>query len=267
MNFICKVGLYSVIILLFGSCSSKKLEALKEIESISSSRGMEIKIYNLKGFDIFTLGKITDPNKPLRIYIEGDGKAYVNRYQPSSDPTPTSNFLINLIAQDDSPNLLYIARPCQYVDSKKCEEKYWTSERFSVEVIAAISEVVDVFSNQKIELVGYSGGAMIALQLKQKNIQNIRTIAGNIDLEKFAEIHKISKLQTPQLDYERLAKVPQIHFVGAKDKVIPLEIFNSYQRKLPKQNCVKLKIAPQADHQKNWRRDWVELLQTQPRCD
>lgn len=253
--------------LFLASCSLSKFEVLEDVKKIGRDHDMTVKIYHVKNFDIFTLEKISDPKKPVRIYIEGDGRAYVNKYQASLDPTPTSRFLINLIAQDDSPNLVYIARPCQYVDSKKCEEKYWTSERFSAEAIAAISEVVDVFAKQKIELVGYSGGAMIALQLKQKNIKNIRTIAGNLDLEKFVELHKISELQTPPLDYAYLAQVPQIHFVGAKDKVIPLKVFEAYQKKLVGQNCVKLKIVAQADHQKNWQEKWADLLKAEPVCN
>jgi hypothetical protein len=36
-------------------------------------------------------------NRELTIYIEGDGKAYISKYKPSSNPTPQSFFLINLI--------------------------------------------------------------------------------------------------------------------------------------------------------------------------
>ena len=88
-----------------------------------------------------------------------------------------------------------------------------------------------------------------------------------MDLEKFVEIHKISELQTLPIDYKNLAEIPQIHFVGAKDKVVPLAIFESYQKKLPKQNCVKLKIVAQADHQKNWQEKWADLLKAEPVCN
>lgn len=253
-------------LILLASCVSSRFESIEKVTKIAAARKMSVKIYHTKNFDIFTLGKISDPKKSLRIYIEGDGRAYINRYEPSSNPTPSS-FLVELMAQDVAPNILYIARPCQYVESEKCEEKYWTSERFSAEAIAAISEVVDNFSDKKLELIGYSGGATIINHLSQKNIKNIRTIAGNLDLEKFVKLHKISALSSPDIDYERLAKIPQIHFVGAQDKIVPLEIFESYQEKLSKKNCVTLKILSQASHQKNWQSAWVELLAKEPLCN
>jgi hypothetical protein len=223
------------------------------------------KTYKNNGFEIFTLQKISNPKKPLRIYIEGDGFSYVKKYRPSINPTPRSSFLFELIAQDNAENLIYIARPCQYVQSKKCEEKYWTNERFSGEVISAISAVVDEFKDYEIELVAYSGGAMIALQLQQENIKNIRTIAGNLDLEEFTRIHKISSLETTKINYDRLSKIPQIHFVGGEDKIIPLEIFVKYQSKLSQKKCLKMKIVDGATHSKNWQ-EWKELLTTKPDC-
>jgi hypothetical protein len=253
-------------ILFLTSCSLSRFEVLEDAKKIASDRGMIVRTYHVKNFNIFALERITDPKKPLRIYIEGDGRAYINKYQPSLDPTPRTNFLINLVAQDNSPNLLYIARPCQYLDSEKCEEKYWTSERFSTEAISAISEVVDAFAKYDLEIVGYSGGAMMALHLPQKNIKNIRTIAGNLDLEKFTEIHHISKLQTPEIDYKRLAEIPQIHFVGSLDKIIPLTIFTAYQQKLPRKNCVKMKIIEGATHNKNWQESWEALVKVSPAC-
>lgn len=255
-----------ISVILLTACGSKRLELVKQSEEIAAKNSLKSKIYHTKNFEIYTLQKITDIKKPIRIYIEGDGRAYVTRYQPSLDPTPTSNFLINLIAQDSAPNLLYIARPCQFVDSKNCEEKYWTDQRFSAEAISAISEVVSEFSKHKIELVGYSGGAMMALHLDEKNILNLRTVAGNLDLEKFTSLHKISPLQTPEIDYVSWSKIPQIHFIGSADDVVPYEIFEAYSKKLPKQNCLKLKIINGATHSKNWGMDWQNMLAQKPSC-
>lgn len=248
------------------SCSHNQVELRAKAEKAAAKQGMVSKIYHTKNFNIFTLEKISDPKKTLRIYIEGDGRAYVNKYQPSLDPTPTSNFLINLMAQDSSPNLVYIARPCQFVESKNCEEKYWTGERFSPETISAIDEVVSEFANREIEVVGYSGGAMMALQLRQKNIKNIRTIAGNLDLETFTAIQKISPPKIPEIDYKKLAKIPQIHFIGSEDKIISIANFEAYHMKFRNKNCVKLKVVEGAAHHDNWEKKWAELLQVQPSC-
>jgi predicted esterase len=256
----------SFVIFFLTGCAFDKSDLRNKVEKIAAAQYMKSRVYHTKNFDIFTLERISNPKKPIRIYIGGDGRAYVNNYQPSLDPTPTSNFLISLIAQDPSPNLVYIARPCQFVESKKCEEKYWTSERFSAEAIAAIDEVVSEFSDHKIEIVGYSGGALVALELEQKNIKNIRTIAGNLDLETFAAMHGIAPIVAPKINYKNLAKIPQIHFVGAEDKIIPLAVTEAYEGTLPRKNCVKVKIISGTTHNENWQKEWADLLKIEPAC-
>lgn len=255
-----------IILLLTANCAAKHDEILRRTVAIARQNQMVVKIYPTQDFNIFTLQKISNPTAPLRIYIEGDGRAYVNKYTPSLDPTPVSYFLIELISQDKAPNIIYIARPCQFAGSAKCREEFWTSERFSSAAVAAISQVIDEFPEYKLELVGYSGGAAIINHLSQKNIKNIRSLAGNLDLESFAKHHKISPLDEAAVDYARLAKIPQIHFIGAKDKVIPLEIFDAYQKKLPQKNCVKLKVVEGATHNAGWKEKWQELLAAEVGC-
>lgn len=258
------IKLLSIVFLY--SCINDSDRFTKDRINQLAAQGFIKKEYQKQGFKIFTLQKISNNQKSLRIYIEGDGFAYVNKNRPSIDPTPRNSFLLDLVKEDNAENLVYIARPCQYIRSERCEEKHWTSERFSAELISTISAVIDEFKDYEIELVGYSGGAFVALNLQQKNIKNIRTIAGNLDLDEFVKIHKISPLLFDKLNYEKLSKVPQIHFVGALDKIIPLEIFTQYQQKLPTKSCVKMKIINGATHNKNWQNSWKELLMVIPVC-
>ncbi len=255
-----------VIFLFLCNCTYVKDVPWQKVSADFKNRGFAQKTYYQKTFNIFTLEKISDAAKPLHIYIEGDGFAYVNKFRPSIDPTPRSTFLLDLIARDNAANIVYIARPCQYVDSEFCEEKFWTLERFSAPTIQAISSVVNRYQNYEIHLIGYSGGGLMALHLPQKNIKTIRTIAGNLDLEEFVKLHKISPLKTPKIDYERLSKIPQIHFIGSRDEIIPLQIFSAYHKKLPSKNCVKIKITPNASHNENWQQLWNYNLQSEPKC-
>lgn len=252
------------------SCVKNFQELATEASQIGSQQGLEAKIYQTKTFRIFTLQKITDATKPLRIYVEGDGRAFINRYSPSKNPTPISHFLLDVMAQDDSPNLVYVARPCQFVEDTKCEEKFWTNGRFAPEVVAAIDEVLQNFSAQKIELIGYSGGGFIALQLatKNKNVINLRTIAGNLDHQKFVEFHQVSALDqsASDPDFNELAELPQIHFVGAKDRTTPAIIAQSYVSKLPQQNCSKIVKIAAVNHSTGWMERWEELLKIVPQC-
>ena len=227
------------------------------------------KIYpaeSTKGFNILTLQKIPDPKKKVRIYVEGDGFAYVNKSRPSVDPTPRSTVLLDLMEQDDHQNLVYVARPCQYIDSEKCHEKYWTTKRFSKEIIQSLNIVIDDFRDHEIELVGYSGGGLVVLALDHKNVKNIRTIAGNLDFDEFARLHRVKTIKTAIINYPKLSIMPQIHFIGAFDNVVPIEVFNKYQRKLLRKNCVSIKVLGTVTHNTGWTKRWREMLKVKPEC-
>ncbi|WP_252970921.1 hypothetical protein [Aliarcobacter cryaerophilus] len=45
--------------------------------------------------------------------------------------------------QDNSSCKIYIARPCQYINSNLCEDKYWTSHRFNQKIINAYEEALN----------------------------------------------------------------------------------------------------------------------------
>jgi hypothetical protein len=271
LNQIMKNFITIFVVIFVVSCARNYQEIADITTEIGARQGLTKKIYHSKNFEVFTLQKITNPKKNLRIYFEGDGRAFIDRNTISSNPTPTSFFLINLIAVDDSPNIIYIARPCQFVEDKKCEEKYWSNARFSQEILYAIDEVVKNFPQFKLELVGYSGGGEVAkyIAAKNKNVVNIRTIAGNIDHKKFTEFHKVSALDESLGDEKLLfilENIPQIHFVGVDDEVVPAIIAQSYLRKLSKKSCVKIIEVKDANHQEGWQLKWGELLGIAPSC-
>ena len=259
------------IIIFINSCAKNYHELTDEALKIADKQGLSQKIYQSKNFKIFTLQKITNPKKNLRIYYEGDGLAFIDYNTPSSNPTPTSFFLLNLISKDDSANVIYIARPCQFLEDEKCEEKYWTNARFSKEILSSIDWVVKKFPQFKLELIGYSGGGEVAkyVAAKNKNMINIRTIAGNIDHKKFSEIHRVSTLDESINDQDLLPileNIPQIHFVGKKDEIIPPIISKNYLAKLSKKSCVKIIEVEGASHDEGWQLNWLNLLKIEPNC-
>jgi len=237
-----------VIIFLTFSCQSRQ----EKISKLAAEKKFVSKIFHGKNFDIFTLQKIENQSGELKIYIEGDGFAYVDESTPALDPTPRSNFLINLLLQDKAKNILYVARVCQFVKNQKCEEKYWTSERFSKEAVAAIQEVVSGFSNFEHHLIGYSGGAAIINHLDHRKTKKITTIAGNLDLQAFTALHKISELEEEKINYQKLSEISQLHLVGEFDDVVPAQVFEAYKNKLPNQNKVQMKVIKNATHEKGW---------------
>lgn len=251
-------------------CHENFAEIRLKASEISSKSGFGEQIYQTENFKIYTLQKITDPKKPIRVYFEGDGKAFIRKHLVSANPTPTSYFLVKLLQRDDWPNIIYIARPCQYLEDDKCDPKYWTNARFSNEIIDASNEVLQNFRTQKLELIGYSGGAAIAkhIAVRNKNVLNFRSIAGNLDHETFTKVHHVLPLDesAPDQDLDRLANIPQIHFIGEKDVIIPPNVSQSYLEKLPQKNCVEIFTVKNATHSKGWGERWQELLEMQINC-
>jgi hypothetical protein len=280
LMFFSKKLLFLAALIIAASCVAYPNQIATKTTQIAALQNLSPKIYETKNFKIFTLQKITNPNQPLRIYFEGDGKAFTKKNVASPNPTPTSYFLINLIAQDSHPNIIYIARPCQFVEEKKCyrnnPEKYWTSERFSDEVLDSINEVVSEFSNFKLELIGYSGGATVAKyiaaknQIANHNIINFRTIAGNISNKKFSELHNVKELESPESDkiiLHQLENIPQIHFIGNDDEITPVALAKSYVDNLSRKDCVKIIHVEGVSHSSGWQNQWAELLKIKPVCD
>jgi pimeloyl-ACP methyl ester carboxylesterase len=202
----------------------------------------------------------------LVIYIEGDGFAWRNRRTPSRNPTPKTPVALELAMKHNVENeaAVYLARPCQYIELKTqpaCETKYWTSHRFAPEVIqstdAAINQLKEKHNAAQIKLVGYSGGGAVAalVAAKRDDVIELVTIAGNLDIEAWAGHHDISPLSgslNPADFWQNLADIPQTHYVGEDDKIVPPSIAQSYSSAFPNNKKPKIIAVKDANHQCCW---------------
>lgn len=195
--------------------------------------------------------------KRLWIFIEGDGRAWLNRTTPGTDPTPRLRDMI-LRAIDFREAAIYMARPCQYVRGPDCKIKVWTQDRFSDEIIASYDEALNTIKEEKgadsFILVGYSGGAAIAMKLaaRRDDIQYIQTIAGNLDPLRWVEHHGLSEIVSSpfsEMEVEKLRSVKQRHFIGSNDMTIPGDLTRSIIDEM-KPDCVGL-VEINTDHS-NW---------------
>lgn len=218
-------------------------------------------------------------NAPATIYIEGDGLAWVSRNQASLDPTPTNPVALNLAAMDKAQNVAYLARPCQFsklLDANTaCPVKYWTSERFAPEVINAMSEALDNIKRQyditEFNLVGFSGGANIAAQLaaKRTDVVSLRTVAGNLDHRAHSEYHQVSYLENSlnAIDVApKLADLPQRHFIGGQDNIVPPSLSARFVQALGSDRCADITLVQEAEHDNGWADKWPELLAMPVSC-
>lgn len=200
----------------------------------------------------------------LDIYIEGDGLAWVTSESASADPTPVNPMAFKLAMKAQKP-AVYLARPCQYgVETKPlCERKYWTSHRFSAEVIASVHEALDIikarFGAKHLNLLGYSGGGAVAAiaAAQRRDVLSLISIAGNLDHQRWTStlgLIPLSGSLNPVDFVDSLSATPQIHFVGGKDKIIGQFIVQSFIDKFhPRPRLV---IVPEFDHRCCWEAYW-----------
>ncbi|HNX68408.1 MAG TPA: alpha/beta hydrolase [Candidatus Omnitrophota bacterium] len=258
---------------LFFSCATLSPDFRRsKAEDIARGGGLQKTTVRADPFVLTAYSRITAPGKPLRIYIEGDGYAFVTRSRVSGDPTPREPLALELAAEDPSVNVVYLARPCQFTpmeQNPKCEEFYWTDGRFSDEVIRSMDAAVSYFVKQTgasgIDLVGYSGGAAVAILVtaRRQDVLSLRTVAGNLDPEVVNEYHGVSPLEgslDPAAVAGQIASIPQLHFVGGEDSIIPFEAVSAYLKKMGDERCFQTKTLPDATHAQGWTESWKEQL-------
>lgn len=224
----------------------------------------------------FTLAgfvRMADRARPVTIYIEGDGLAWLSRAQPSADPTPRDPIGLRLAALDDGPNVIYLARPCQYIRTAACDPAYWTGKRFAEEVVAGTSTAIDrlVSPGEKIHLVGYSGGGGIAVLLaaRRGDVLSLRTLAGNLDHATLSRVHDVSPMSgslNPLDVADRLVSLPQTHYAGSDDRVVPPAVAESFLRALGGSRCATLIELRDVEHGEDWVRVWRSVHAQLPSC-
>lgn len=226
-------------------------------------------------FDITAFTKIENPNQPVAVYIEGDGLSWLSRRQPSRDPSPTDPIALRLAAIDPGPNVVYLARPCQYSRGGGCETAYWTHKRFAPEVLRAMNmaldEVLRETPGSKVRLAGFSGGgAVAAIMAAQRNdVFDLRTVAGNLNPAAHSALHRVSPLtgSLNPVDFaSTLRNVPQHHFIGADDDNVPASIYQSYAAALNHSPCTAYTIIPGAAHEDGWEDAWKQAQDLSSAC-
>ncbi|MGL5666117.1 MAG: alpha/beta fold hydrolase [Shewanella sp.] len=220
-------------------------------------------------FVVYTAAHVSSA-KQLTIYIEGDGFAWINRNTPSTDPTPRDPMALRLALAHPKGVAVYLARPCQYIDAERagCNSTYWTEKRFAPEIIDATNRTIDMlklrFNTTQLELVGYSGGGNIAVLVAahRDDIVRLITVAGNIDHRAWTTYHHLSplsgSLNAADLA-DRIANLPQIHYIGGKDHVIPSLLAQRWPRTIIGPNSDNLHIIKNADHSCCWVDQWPIL--------
>jgi hypothetical protein len=247
-------------------------------EEIAARGGLSRGTVRSQGFALATWSRITDPEGDVRVYIEGDGYAWATSTDPSDDPTPLNPLALRLASVDDSPNVLYLARPCQFRPAgtrDSCATSFWTSQRFAETVVASLDGAIDRMLSpsprRRLTLIGYSGGGGIAVLLaaRRTDVGAVVSVAGNIAHGVWTAHHGVSPLKgslDPLDSAAHLAAVPQLHLVGSNDRIVPRLIADTFVRRSPPDSCIRVVSVADATHDKGWLENWPGLLNRVPAC-
>ena len=272
LNIVFKISRTSLLFLIAGCTAFPSvLDRIAASDTFSTTQGFEKSFIRTSRFTLTAYSRLRHKGHPIRIYIEGDGVSWISRSRLSGDPTPYESLVLELAVMDTFDNVAYLARPGQFSSTGKpdCDPSYWSDKRFSAEVIKsmneAVSKLVALSDSKQVHLIGYSGGAAIAILVaaRRDDIASIETIAGNLDPSAVDQYHHVSSLKgslDPMDVTDKIKNIHQRHFVGAQDTVVPVFIAQSFVRKQGVKNYGQITVVQGVSHAIGWQEHWKELL-------
>ena len=265
---------FFIAIIFFGGCGytvPSPQERMDTLQNLTASKHLQKRVIKTDGLDIYSVNKDLSSckGKTLDVYIEGDGLAWITSDTISDNPTPIDPLGLKLFLKDYHKCAIYLARPCQYTDDSRCESRYWTNARFSPVVIESYNEALDKLKKishaSSFRVFGYSGGGAIAtiLSAKRDDISHLVTICGNLDIQKWADMHYITPLDeslNPADFAGKLSKIDQIHLIGGDDSIVGTKVFMSYLERFDDKSHIRYRIFQGYDHHCCWAQDWENIL-------
>ncbi len=191
--------------------------------------------------------------QPLRLYFEGDG-----------NPNPSHQVAFDLASADRTNNVIYVARPCQWVKSKICQKQpeIYKNSRFDPDIMKEMQELTEYLMHKyhapMVELIGYDGGAVVALNMATKvPTKRVITVAGITDINAYLDLNDLPQIEPDNMEnpvdnLAMLADIPQVHYVGKEDEITPRRLAERFVARMKNPKSAVVKVVPDADHT-NWR--------------
>lgn len=249
-------------ILALGSCSQLGSPTFASLTAALKVAKFEAKNHHL----LLVSNKVlVESPTNLHIYLEGDGLPWRNRHTISKDPTPRYPLALHLMSLDPDP-AYYITRPCYHRQiSENCHDDLWTFGRYSQEVVDAMAQAVQsilasVDESTTVTLIGYSGGATLALLVvaQLEGVDRLVTVAGNLDNDAWTALHGYTPLHNSlnPANIELPEYIRYIHFAGSDDSNIP----PSLGKAMYARPGHELRVMQGFDHRCCWVEVWPQVL-------
>jgi pimeloyl-ACP methyl ester carboxylesterase len=207
------------------------------------------------------------PSGTLHIYIEGDGRPFIARTLVTSDPTPRDPLMLHLMALDPGPSV-YLGRPCYFglAHDPGCNSAYWTSKRFSPEVVDSLAAVLRAEAARthasRIELYGHSGGGTLAVLLAARitGVTRVIAIAPTLDIAAWCALHGYTPLLGSLNPAElHLQWLPIVYLVGSADTNTPPGFVEAAAARTGTMDSVR--VIPGYTHTCCWQQLWHGVLE------
>lgn len=207
--------------------------------------------------------------RTLTVYLEGDGASWPAPHRAPTDPTPTDPLVLELATADPARAVAYLARPCQFSDAaalRDCSPEQWTRARFSAAIVDQVDQALTTLKKSsgatRLRLVGYSGGGVIATVLasRRADVEHLVTVAAPLRVAAWTAHHGVTPLTGIDPDTLSATLPTAVHFVGARDRVVPPEIVAPFAAR----TGGRLVVLPEYDHACCWSGDWLRLLKETP---
>ena len=205
----------------------------------------------------------------LTVYIESDGAPWISPSQPPYDPTPVKPVVMHMAVVDQASGVAYVGRPCQYLDARAlddCDPSLWTLGRYGEAAIAASNAAVNELKRRSgassVNLVGYSGGGTVAalVAARREDVACLVTLASPLDINAWTEERGLTRLReslNPADFTPALSRIPQTHFVGARDITVPPSTIRRFIGGVPGARVLTME---RFTHTCCWEDEWVTLL-------
>lgn len=199
----------------------------------------------------------------VHVYLEGDGRPYLDRWTVAPDPTPRRPLMLHLLASDPAP-AVYVGRPCYHgLSPPPCNPLHWTLQRFGPEVVDSMVAAIAAATAgaESVELYAHSGGAVFAVHAARRldHVTRVVTLAGNVDPAAWTRWHgytSFSPLVDPLAAGPLRPSVTQLHAVGADDRNVPPSLVREGAARL---GATDVRVIRGADHACCWQDLWPAL--------